>query len=70
MHDLRHSCITLLLAQGVPVKVVSEMAGHSNVSISLSVYQHVLPDMQGMTAQAMDDMLSVDDQDEATEPHN
>lgn len=70
MHDLRHSCITLLLAQGVPVKVVSEMAGHSNVSITLSIYQHILPDMQGMTAQAIDTTFSEEDQDEATEPHS
>ncbi len=70
MHDLRHSCITLLLSQGVPVKVVSEMAGHSDVSITLSVYQHLLPDMQSMSAEAIDDTLSEDDQDEATEPHN
>lgn len=69
-HDLRHSCITLLLSQGVPVKVVSEMAGHSDVSITLSVYQHLLPDMQGMSAQAIDDTLAGEDEDEATDGHN
>ena len=57
MHDLRHSCITLLLTEGVPVKVVSEMAGHSDVSITLSVYQHVLPDMQGACADGIDEAL-------------
>jgi integrase len=36
-HDLRHSCISLLLAKGVPIKVVSEMAGHADVSITLSI---------------------------------
>ncbi len=50
MHDLRHSCISLLLAQGIPVKVVSEMAGHADVSITLSIYGHVLPDMQSTAA--------------------
>ena len=29
LHDLQHSCISLLLARGIPVKVVSEMAGHA-----------------------------------------
>jgi integrase len=43
-HDLRHSCISLLLARGVPIKIVSELAGHADVSITLSVYGHVLPD--------------------------
>ena len=43
-HDLRHTCATLLLQQGVHVKIVSEMLGHSNIKITLDVYSHVLPD--------------------------
>jgi integrase len=58
MHDLRHSCATLLLSRGVPVKVVSEMLGHGDVAITLSVYQSVVPDMQESAAQAMEDALS------------
>ncbi len=58
MHDLRHSTATLLLSRGVPVKVVSEILGHADVSITLSVYAHVLPDMQDGAADAMDDALS------------
>ena len=57
MHDLRHSCISLLLAQGIPVKVVSEMAGHADVSITLSIYGHVLPDMQSTAADGIDEAL-------------
>jgi len=56
-HDLRHSCISLLLARGIPLKVVSEMAGHADVSITLSVYGHVLPDMQSTAADGIDDAL-------------
>ena len=56
-HDLRHSCISLLLARSVPVKVVSEMAGHADISVTLSVYGHVLPDMQGTAADGMDAAL-------------
>src|SRR5215216_7965705 len=58
IHDLRHSAATLLLSKGVPIKVVSEMLGQSNVSITLSIYAHVLPDMQDKAADAMDDALS------------
>jgi integrase len=57
MHDLRHSAATLLLTQGVPVKVVSEMLGHADVSITLSIYAHVLPDMQSTAADSMDEAL-------------
>ncbi|HEV8192648.1 MAG TPA: site-specific integrase [Ktedonobacterales bacterium] len=45
-HDLRHTCATLLLLQGISPKVVSEMLGHSTVSMTLDRYSHVLPDMQ------------------------
>jgi integrase len=59
-HDLRHTAATLLLGRGVPVKVVSEMLGHANVSITLNMYGHVLPHMQHQAAQTMDVILSGD----------
>lgn len=46
LHDLRHTLDTLLLAAGVPVKVVSERLGHANATITLGVYAHVMPGMQ------------------------
>jgi integrase len=57
MHDLRHTCATLLLSRGIPVKVVSEMLGHGDVAITLGVYQSVLPDMQESAARVMEDVL-------------
>jgi integrase len=57
VHNLRHTAATLMLARGVQVKVVSEMLGHADVSTTLSIYAHVLPDMQGGAASAMDDLL-------------
>ena len=59
-HDLRHACATLLLSEGVPVKVVQEVLGHSSVSVTMDVYSHVLPDMQEKAAAAMDGLLSDD----------
>lgn len=56
-HDLRHSCISLLLSKGIPIKVISEMAGHADVSITLSVYGHVLPNMQNLASDGMDEAL-------------
>jgi integrase len=44
-HDLRHIAITLMLKAGVLPHVVSEIVGHSDVSITLGVYGHVLQDM-------------------------
>ena len=45
-HDLRHSAATILLAMGVSAKVVQELLGHSNITMTLNVYGHVLPSMQ------------------------
>lgn len=45
-HGLRHTCATLLLQAGVPVKVVSERLGHKRIEITLNVYAHALPSMQ------------------------
>jgi integrase len=57
-HDLRHTAATLLLLQGVPAKVVSEMLGHANIAITLDLYSHVTPDMQEQAAAAMEDILT------------
>jgi integrase len=46
LHDLRHTHATLLLAKGVPVKVVSERLGHASPTITLGVYAHVMPGNQ------------------------
>jgi integrase len=52
-HDLRHTTATLLLANGVPVKMVSEMLGHANASITHNVYSHVTPSMQQQAVETM-----------------
>jgi integrase len=57
-HDLRHTCATLLLSKGVHPKLVQELLGHSNVSITLDTYSHVLPGMGNQAANAIDDSLS------------
>jgi integrase len=56
-HDLRHTCATLLLRQGVNPKFVQELLGHADISLTLNVYSHVLPDMGDAAAGAMDAAL-------------
>jgi len=56
-HNLRHTCATLLLRQGVNLEFVQEVLGHSDVSLTLNVYSHVLPDMGDQAAVAMDAAL-------------
>jgi integrase len=57
-HDLRHTCATLLLSKGTHPKIVQEMLGHANISMTMDTYSHVLPDMQEKAVSAMDDALT------------
>lgn len=56
-HDLRHSCATALAGAGVPARVVMELLGHSQISLTMNTYSHVLPDMQREAGRRMDDFL-------------
>jgi integrase len=56
LHDLRHTHATLMIAAGVPVKVVSQRLGHSTVAFTMQVYQHVLPGMQRDAVQRLADV--------------
>lgn len=58
LYDARHSHLTALLAAGVPLKVMSERAGHSSVKITGDIYSHVLPEMDDRAAQAMEALLT------------
>ncbi len=53
-HALRHAAATLLMSEGVPVKAISEMLGHSDVTTTLRIYAHVLPASHDQAANAMD----------------
>jgi len=53
-HGLRHTHATLLMAAGVHPKVVSERLGHADISLTLSTYSHVLPQMQQEAAAIFD----------------
>ena len=53
-HDLRHTAATLLLAQGVHAKVVSDLLGHAQIGITLDLYSHTTPAMHQEAARTMD----------------
>ena len=55
--NLRHTCATLLLRQGVNPKFVQELLGHASVAITLDTYSHILPGMGGEAADAMGEAL-------------
>ncbi len=44
LHDLRHGCVSVLLALGVPPRTAMEIAGHSTIEMTMNVYGHVTLD--------------------------
>ena len=56
-YDLRHSCATLLLVQGVPARVVMEILGHSQIGLTMNTYTHVLPELSRAAANGMQKFL-------------
>ena len=41
-HDLRHSCATLLLSQGIPMKQIQDWLGHSTFATTADISSHLL----------------------------
>ena len=56
-HDLRHTAASLMLLQGIHPKIVQERLGHSDISLTLNTYSHVIPTMQEEAAEKMDEIL-------------
>jgi integrase len=56
-HDLRHSAATLMLAEGVPLAVISEWLGHSGIAITAQHYAAIVPALHRDAADAMDRAL-------------
>lgn len=57
LHDLRHCHASLLLAGGVPIKVVSERLGHSTIAMTMDVYGHLLPGMDASAVARFEELL-------------
>ena len=57
LHGTRHSAISFLLAEGVPLNIVQQRAGHKDPKITLAVYSHVAKDRQNIAADKFEDIL-------------
>jgi integrase len=56
-HDLRHSAATMMLAEGIPLAVISEWLGHAGIAITAAHYAAVVPELRRDAADAMDRAL-------------
>ena len=58
-HDLRHSCASLLLANGVPMKQIQEWLGHSDFSTTANIYAHLDSQSKNLSARTMANTLTL-----------
>ena len=56
-HGLRHCAASLMRAQGVPMRVVIDVLGHSQMATTADLYSHVMPAAHREAADLMDRML-------------
>ena len=56
-HDLRHSCASMMLADGVNVKAIQTILGHSTISMTMDTYAHLMPNAQVDAANRFDRLL-------------
>ncbi len=56
-HDLRHCCATLLLAQGVSLRVIMEALGHNQIGVTMNTYAHVIPALRENATARMEAFL-------------
>ena len=56
-HDLRHTHVTLLINSKVPIRVISERVGHSNINTTLNIYSHVLKEMDKEASDKISEVL-------------
>jgi integrase len=66
-HDLRHSAASLLLSLGIHPKVVQELLGRTQISITMDVYSHLLPGRQKDAMSKLDEALKKKPGDEKKE---
>ena len=57
-HDLRHTCATTMIANGVDPKTVQTRLGHSDIQVTLNTYSHCLPEMNKAAGDKMDSIFS------------
>jgi integrase len=55
--DLRHTCFSHMIAEGVVVTDVSAIAGHASVAFTMSRYAHALPGASGRATSKMEELM-------------
>jgi integrase len=63
LHDLRHGTATHALSAGVDMKIVSDLLGHSSITITADTYTSVADELKRTAADKIADQLALEDED-------
>lgn len=55
LHSLRHTFVSMLLAKGVDIKIISELVGHEKVSTTYNIYAHLIPEQKQNSVNLLDE---------------
>jgi integrase len=61
LHDLRHSCATLLFAQDVDLQTIRDLLGHSSIGVTSAIYVNVLRGVQRDAVDRLGHLFGSDD---------
>ena len=68
-HDLRHSCASLLLANNIPMKMIQDWLGHSDMATTANIYPHIDSSSTVASANTIEEVLGVTEKEEDPESH-
>lgn len=57
LHDLRHTCVSLLIELGAHPKAIQERLGHSSITVTMDVYGHLFPSVAEALTERLDDVF-------------
>ena len=57
-HELRHTCVALLIAHGAHPKAIQERLGHSTIRVTFDRYGHLLPSLDAQLTEGLDEAFS------------
>ena len=67
LHDLRHSCASLLLAKGIPMKEIQDWLGHSDFNVTANTYSHLDFSAKIQSAKVISKTFSIENNEDTDE---
>jgi integrase len=58
MHQLRHTCVSMLISQGAHVKEIQDWVGHASIVETMDTYGHLFPDSMNDLASKLDNFVA------------